>query len=312
MWHIWRRYMNAAGTDGGAGGGGGAAGTGTAGGQAGGDGAKPAGGILSGAAGGAAGGQASGQGAGAGAGGGAAPAPWHWNDGVAGTGDRPAWYKGDKFKTVAAQAEAYVAAEAQLGPAAGFFGAPPAEGYKAPALPQGMEGAFDTEAPLFKSFSEFAKKEGISQQGFEKLALFYAQTEAAEAEAEAARLSEALGKLGANLQPRLDAIRGYIEQHVGAEGFTALDAAIGNNVEAFGVLEKLIAVAANDGRLAGGGGATGAGFTKADIEAKRYAKVESGPNKGQDRYDVDEAYRKEVDAMWTKLYPGETNQQQVG
>lgn len=318
MWLPWqRRLMNAAGSDGAAGGGTGSGGEGQGGatgaaGSTGGDATgKPAGSILSGGATGAAGAQGTGQGAGAGTGT-AADAAWNWIDGVAGTGEKPAWLKGDKFKTVAAQAEAYVAAEAQLGPAAGFFGAAPAEGYKAPALPQGMEGAFDAEAPLFKAFSEFAKKEGISQAGFEKLALFYAQTEAAEAEAEGARLSEALTKLGGNLEPRLEAIKGYVEQHVGAEGFAALDAAIGTNVQAFAALEKLIAVAANDGRLAGGGGATGPGFTRADADKAMFETVADGPNKGQRRYDVDANHRQRVDEMFKKLFPGESNQQQVG
>lgn len=316
MWWMSRQFRNAAAGDAGTGGGEGGAGgggTGTAGGSGqagGGAGAKPTSLLSGGAAG--TGTAAAGAGTGTAAAGAGEASPWLWNEGVPATGEKPTWYKADKYKSVAEQAAALPGLEAKLGPAATFFGAPEGGVYAPPALPAGLEGTFDTDAPLFKAFSEFAKSKGLSQQGFNELAQFYAQQEAAEAEAEATRLSESLAQLGANLQPRIDAIRGYVEQHAGAEGFAALDAAIGGNVAAFQALEKLISVAANDGRLSGGTGSSGLGFTRADADKAMFEKVAEGPNTGQRRYDVDAAHRQRVDEMFKKLYPGESAAQQVG
>lgn len=298
MWKRKHRLMDKAGGDGAAGGG---QGSGDAGGGGGNQGGQNAGGttnggtILSGAGGqqqqnGNAGGDQN---------------AWFWNEGVPGTGDRPGWYKGDKYKSVAEQAAALPGLEAKLGPAAAFFGAPQDGKYVMPKLPDGVAGEWDAEAPLTKAFLDFAKKEGLSQAGVDKLANFYAATMAQESAASEAALSDAVAKLGENLPQRIEAVKTYVTAKVGAEGFAALDAALGTDVAAFQAFEKLIAGVANDPRLASGGGSIGLGFTRADVEKAQFEVYADGPLKGQKKYDHDAAHREKVDGMWKKLFPGD-------
>lgn len=306
MWKLFLRLMEKAGADGGAGGGGGdpgaGGGTGGAGGTGDGKGGSSSGDggtLLS------SGGKPAGS---DGQGGGKPGDGWLWNEGVPGTGDRPGWYKADKYKSIAEQAAALPGLEAKLGPAAAFFGAPADGKYTMPKMPDGVAGEWDADSPLTKGFLEFAKAEGLSQAGVDKLASFYAKTMAAESAAEEERLSDALSKLGENISTRIEAVKTYVTAKLGAEGFAALDAALGTNVAAFQAFEKLIAGVANDPRLAASGGSTGLGFTREDIEREQFKVYEDGPLKGQKIYDHDKAHRAKVDDMWRKLFPGDGHQ----
>lgn len=258
-------------------------------------------------------GSSSGEGAGAGQGQGQGnqPAAWQLTEGVAGTGDKPAWFKSDKFKSVDKQAEAYAGLEAKLGAAAELIGAPEGD-YAVPALPQGMDGEVDPTDPLLVGFSKVAKGMGLSQKAYEQVVQHMRGVITEQAKAEEARLSEAISQLGANLPQRVSAVQTYVTQHLGAEAFTALDNAIGTDAAAFQALEKLIAKAGGDAQLAGDGGNSGIGFTKADAEAERYKVFPEGHQlAGKRMYDHDAAHRAKVDGMWKKLFPGE-DRQQVG
>lgn len=277
----------------------GAGGAGAGQGQGAGAGASGAGGSSSGS------GQGQGQGQGAAPGAGSA---WQWAEGVAGTGERPAWFKGEKFASVDKQAEAYTALEAKLGPAAALIGAPEGD-YAVPALPQGMTGEVDANDPLLVGFSKVAKDMGLSQKAYEQVVQAMRGVIDSQAQAESARLSEAISQLGANLPARVAAVQTYVTQHLGAEAFTALDAAVGTDAAAFQALERLVAKASGDAQLANEGGGAGAGFTKAEIEAERYKVFPEGHQlAGKRMYDHDQAHRARVDGMWKKLFPGEDRQ----
>jgi len=305
MWQLLLRLMAPAGSDGAAGGG---SGSGDGAGASGGDGSGQgdnqgdAGTLLS------SGQQQGQQGGQQGSSSGAGDKAWLWNEGVPGTGDRPDWYKADKYKSIAEQAAALPGLEAKLGPAAGFFGAPQDGNYKLPAMPEGVDGEWDPESPLTKGFIEFAKAEGFSQAGVDKLLGFYAKTMAAEQEASDVALADAMSQLGENIGTRIEAVRTYVTAKLGQEGFDALDKVLGTDVAAFQAFEKLIAGVANDPRLAASGGSAGLGFTRADIEREQYKTYEDGPNKGKRVYEVDPEHRKKVDEMWRKLFPGDGHQ----
>lgn len=329
MWKLFMRLMAPDDDKGGGGGGqGGGAGSGTGddkGGKGAGAGDGDKGGIL--ASGGKGAGAGAGDdkggkgGAGDGTGGAGDKTPWLWADGTPGVGDRPAWYKGDKYKTIAAQAEAAVAHEAKLGKAAELIGAPvDAEGKPAAyALPdvkgvKELDGwEWDAEDPLLKGFQAEAAAMGLSQKAFDKIATMYAKGMAEQQEAAELHLSEALQKLGPNVEQRVAAVQQFITAKIGAEGFATLDAAIGTNVEAFQALAQIVGLASNDARLAGGGGSGGGvGFTRKDIETEQFKTYDKGhPLAGQRVYDHDAEHRKKVDGMWGKLFPGE-DVQQVG
>jgi hypothetical protein len=315
---MWKRYRLMAPDDGkGGGGGGGQGGAGSGGG----DGGKPGDdgkggdgkGILAGGAAGAGGDDGKGGKPGAGAGTGADGDAWMWAENVPGSGTRPPWLKADKYKTVDAQARAAVELETKLGPAAEFFGAPKndkgeAVAYALPEIKNDKgEVVFewDAEDPRVKGFQEFATKRGLSQKGFDEILSWYAGVEGEQHAAAELELSDALGKLGNNVAARVSAVQKYVTAQVGEEGFAALDGALGTNVEAFKAFEKLIALQANDARLAGSGGKPGVGFSKADIQAEQFKVYADGPLKGQKLYDHDANHRAKVDGMWSQLFPGD-------
>lgn len=257
---------------------------------------------------------AGGQGGGAPAGGGApgggqgTPQEWLWSEGVKGTGDRPAWFKGDKFQTVDKQAAAYVELEAKLGPAAQLIGAPEKD-YAVPPLPQGMEGEVNADDPLLKGFSKVAKDMGLSQKAYDQVVNHMRGVIVGMQQEEQTRLSESIAQLGANVPARVDAVKTYITSTLGQDAFNALDQAVGTNAAAFKAVEALVAKLAGDARLATDGGTSGVGFSKQDVETERYKVFPDGHKlKGKVMYDHDPAHRAKVDGMWKKLYPGEDRQ----
>lgn len=327
------------GADGGGGSGSGAGGDGSGGGDGGGNGgqAGAGGGILSsggsapaggqggtGGAAGAAGGDggeggAGGQGGQAGAGGeggqppageGGTPPAWTWAENVPGTGERPDWFNADKYKSVAGQARAAAGLEAKLGTAAKMLGAPEGD-YELPAMPEGVEGTWDTDDPLLKEWRGVAKELGLSQHAFGVVAQRMSKLLAAEQDADRRSIADALGELGPNVAERLNQVETFIKAKIGDQGFAALDAAIGTDVAGYQALEALLAQL-GDAQLSNLPGTSGLGFTKEDIDAERYKKYpEDHRLAGQIIYEHDKAHREKVDGMYKKLFPGE-DVQQVG
>lgn len=323
MWKLFMRLMEKAGDEGGGGGGAGAgAGAGAGGGKPGDGGGKPpaggAGILQGGAAGAGAAGDKGGK-PGAGDGTGDSGDAWLWAENVPGSGIRPPWLKADKYKSVDAQARAAVELETKLGPAAELIGAPVDKDGKptAYALPELKDDKgqpsweWDAEDPQLKAFQAEAAAMGLSQKAFDRIVTTYAKGQMEAAGAAELQLSEALQKLGPNVAERVAAVQQFVTSKVGAEGFAALDGALGTNVEAFKAFEKIVALSANDARLAGAGGKPGLGFTKADIQAEQFKTYDKGPLAGQRVYDHDAEHRKKVDGMWSQLFPGQ-DEQQVG
>lgn len=325
---IMRVLLEKAGGDGAAGGGGagGAGGAGAGGGQGGGSimssGAGAGGGTGGAAGGGGAGGAgAGGQGGGAGAGGaggaggsgaGGGTAEWFYADGVKGTGAKPEWLDA-RYKTVDEQAKAYVEAAKKIGPAAELIGAPEGD-YALPEVTLGAGGKWEWDAkdPMLVAFSKAAKEAGLSQKAFEKLAAPVARALAEADIAEEQSLADALASLGNNVAQRVTAVGQFLTAKLGADGFAALDGAVGKDAKAFAQLERLVALAAGDARLSDLPGSGGAGFSRAEIEAEQYKVFPEGhPLAGKRMYEHDKAHREKVDGMWKKLYPGE-DRTQVG
>jgi len=91
-----------------------------------------------------------------------APTAWAYAENVPGIGDAPEWFKADKYKTVQAQAEAYIGLESKLG---SFTGAPEeyALNISQELTDAGIE--FDSEDVMVSQFKELATKMGINQEG---------------------------------------------------------------------------------------------------------------------------------------------------
>jgi hypothetical protein len=199
---------------------------------------------------------------------------WLLKDGVMGEGEKPAWFKNDKYKTVAAQAEAYTALESRFG---SFVGAPKDGKYEFKA-PEGV--TVDMAHPLMGEFNKWATAKQLSQEGYQEIMGMLVQYEAAQAP----KMADIKARLGDN------------------DGYATLRAATsGANADAvFKVLEQVIAKTAQVRMPKPGpdvpGGAPGSG-----LAAITAAHGKKGPD-GKPLVYSDPNYAREVDQMYRDYY----------
>jgi hypothetical protein len=220
---------------------------------------------------------------------------WLLKDGVMGEGEKPAWFKQDKYKTVAAQAEAYVHLEGRLG---SFVGAPKDGAYKI-NVPAGVD--VQTNSPLMTEFTKWAAKSQLSQEGLDQLMGFLVQDVASRAP----NLEAIRGRLGENADARIAAVAQWGKANLGAEGYATLRAATsGGNADAvFKVLEQVIGKTGQV-RLPKPGPDVPGGAPGAGLEAIKQAHFKRGPD-GKPLVDTDPAYRRQIDKMYTDYYAGQ-------
>lgn len=145
----------------------------------------------------------------------------------------PAWYKADKYKTVEAQAQAYVDLEKRFG---AFTGAPTEYELK---VPDGVQGEFDKDHPLLKGFIEFAKGAQMNQEGFSKVLGMLAQYEASQ-EVTAPQVKQAIGQ---DADTRIGAVAQWAQANLDANGYNALRAVLSpgpDTAAAFLVIEGIV------------------------------------------------------------------------
>lgn len=122
-------------------------------------------------------------------------------DGVKGTGERPEWYKADKYKSVAEQARAYTELEKKFG---SFTGAPK-DGYE---LPEGLS----KEDELVQEVLKFGEETNMNQDGFNRLMeLALAQTEVTQ---QVNREAE-MRKLGDQAAQRIKQVETFLKTKAG-------------------------------------------------------------------------------------------------
>lgn len=159
---------------------------------------------------------------------------WLFAEGVLGAGDRPAWFKGDKYATVAAQAEAYASLEKRFG---SFVGAPK-DGKYDTALPPEVGVELDTTHPLVGTFTKWASENQLGQKGFTELMGMLGQYEAQNVVDMGAVKTE----LGDKADERIGAVASWGKANLDPEGYSLLrEATTGANAAAvFKVLESVI------------------------------------------------------------------------
>ena len=159
---------------------------------------------------------------------------------------------------------------------------------------------------MLAKFLEVSKEAGLSQVAVNKIAGPMAMLLATETAAAEERVSEALAKMGTNSAERIAQVGTYLNAELGEERYTAINNAIGADVEAYLALEQLVAKDSGDAQLSSLPGKQGPGFTKEDIIAEQYKVFPEGHNLvGQHMYDHDKEHRAKVDGMWKELFPGE-------
>ncbi|HEV2178349.1 MAG TPA: hypothetical protein VGU20_31130 [Stellaceae bacterium] len=221
---------------------------------------------------------------------------WLLTDGVMGQGEKPGWFKGDKYKTVAAQAEAYAHLESRFG---AFKGAPKNEkGEVTYAFnpPEGVE--FKADHPMAQAFTKWAATNQLSQEGYTELLGQLVQYEMAQ-QPDMGAIKE---RLGENADSRIAAVASWGKANLGSEGYAMLRAATtGANADAvIKVIEAIIPKTAQirmpkpgmDVPAAQGGDALAA--IKAD-HGKRN-------DKGVLLVDLDPAYRRLIEKRYVDYY----------
>lgn len=139
------------------------------------------------------------------------PPKWFYADGTPGAGEMPVWLKADKYKTVEEQAKAYPELEKRFG---AFKGAPK-DGKYAPIakLPEGIQGEFDAEHPLFQEFGTWALDNQFSQESYEAVLGMFAKYEAGRTPDRA----EILRDMGDGAETRLAAVAQWAKANLTSE-----------------------------------------------------------------------------------------------
>lgn len=158
-------------------------------------------------------------------------AEWFLSDGVKGTGAKPDWLVGDKYKTVADQAQAYPKAREKINELEqklrgyGDTNAAPLE-YTLPDLAElGGDIEWKKEDPLLGKAFEVAKKHKISQATFNDLAKevmipIIRNYELIDIAAEKALMGE-------RADERLNGVMDWAKRNLGDEQFAIVNAALG-------------------------------------------------------------------------------------
>jgi hypothetical protein len=213
---------------------------------------------------------------------------WFLYDGVKGQGEMPAWYKADKYKTVAAQAEAYTHLEKRLG---AFAGAPKEGKYEAPPLPEGVEGEFLTDHPVFESFTKWALENQVSQKGYNEILGLMATYEASQApDFEAAKK-----EIGEEADKRIESVSLWAKANLDAAGYKGyVEALAGTNAASvFKTIEAITAKARQPARAKPGEIVGDEPVSPLAEIAAMQAKV--NPATGKRFYEEDAAYRMRVE-----------------
>jgi hypothetical protein len=149
-----------------------------------------------------------------------------------GVGEKPSWFKNDKYKTVSAQAEAYVALESRFG---SFTGAPK-DGKYAFKAPEGID--FSADHPLVNDFTKWAAENQLSQAGYDQLLTRLIEHEVAQQP----NWDQIRTNIGADVDERMAQTTGWVKANLGAEGFSLLrQATSGTNADSvFKLVESLV------------------------------------------------------------------------
>ena len=161
----------------------------------------------------------------------------------------------------------------------------------------------DSDNPLIEKFTEMAKESNMSQDMANQLVNMFTEGQYADSlaaqEAEEARITEEMTKLGANAQQRVDNISNWARANLTPEQVEGLSEAA---TSAAGVqaIEALIAKSKNSPMQTSEVNAAGA-VNITELNDLKFAKDENGNRKMA----TDPEYRKMVQQKFAEAYPGE-------
>jgi hypothetical protein len=215
---------------------------------------------------------------------------WFLAEGVAGAGDKPEFFKSDKYKSVAEQAKAYTELEKKLG---AFAGAP--ENYEIKLPPEMKEVQFNTDDALYKDFVQFAKDSNMSNDAFNKVLSIYARyehyLEESQAQEEKKAMAEEIKKLGGNAWfKEASELKEWANNRLPPE-LKEIFLDFGTSADAIKLLKYFKSQMAFP-QVPHTNGNTTSLPSGVELRARMADK----------RYQTDEGYRKEVDALYKQVY----------
>lgn len=220
---------------------------------------------------------------------------WNLTDTTPGAGEKPAWFKNDKYVSVAKQAEAYVELEKRFG---GFVGAPKddkgAVAYK-PTLPEGV--AVDINHPVMQEFVKTAGELNMSQPAFDKMLGMLASYEASQAP----NPTNAKAKLGPNADTRISSVASWARANLDETGYQLMRTVTAGHemAPAFMLLEKMIAKTNQPSMPKPG--ADNAPAAAQGKQALDEMQAKKGPD-GKRLYETSPDYRRQVEAARTEYF----------
>lgn len=222
---------------------------------------------------------------------------WFLADGVKGAGKPPEWYKADKYKTLAAQAEAYSHLEKRLG---AFVGAPKDGKYEMPPPPEGVEGTFDAEHPLFATFTGWAAENQVSQKAYGDLLGMFAQYEAAQTPS----MSDVKAELGSDADSRINSVSVWAKANLSGDEFNAFRSAMSdrNAAQVFRAVEAVIAKT-RQAKVSKPG--DGGDIAQSGMDALRAMRAKRTPD-GKFLFDEDPKYRAEYERRLTEHFEAQS------
>ena len=149
---------------------------------------------------------------------------WFYADGVAGEGDKPEWFMGDKYGSIADQAAAYPQLAQRFG---GFTGAP--EEYTV-QLDESLEYDFGENNPILDEVLKVGKELNMSNDAMNKLLNTFAGAEAQMEKLAAEEMKHVAeqerAKLGDNAAQRIESVKQMAGNVLPEDQFAALSEAL--------------------------------------------------------------------------------------
>jgi hypothetical protein len=228
---------------------------------------------------------------------------WNYAEGVAGQGEKPEWFKGDKYSSIADQAKAYTDLESKFG---SFTGSP--EEFEINLSEELKEKGIEISSDdvLMEEARTFAKEANMSQKGFDDMINLYAMAKVAEGEAMEAHKQEELKALGNNAQTRIDNLNSWAQSNLPEdmmEGFQSM----AMSAAAVQTLEKLVAMTRN-APVNANDNSTPGGITEEELKKMQFEKDDFGNR----RIQTDPAFRKEFEKKAAQVWGAEDHRIVVG
>ena len=236
------------------------------------------------------------------------PAPtgdtnWFLAENVAGTGDAPGWFKADKYKSVADQAQAYPELEQRFG---AFTGAPK-DGVYAINIPADVPVEFDPSHDLFQELNKWAGDRQLSQEGYDDVISMFARYEASVSPDMDAMKTD----LGENADSRLSSVAQWAKSNLTPDLYKSFRNAQtqSNAADAFRVIEAIIGKTRQVAMPKPGDDVPGTVLTGLEeINAMQTELVKEGDDKGKRRYEIDSEFRAKVEKMRMTFLAAQTPQ----